>query len=91
MQRRNLKDEKCSDWELWRKQIMSLNWGKLCIHIKMYIYITWDSEIKVKIRFQRLQETRIIYSHPCISFLSKYWGSDQEHPSGQGSEDWIIM
>jgi hypothetical protein len=38
MQRRNLKDEECFDRELWRKKIMSLDWGKLCTHRKIPIY-----------------------------------------------------
>jgi hypothetical protein len=32
MQRRNLKDEECFDREIGRTKIMSLGWGKLCIH-----------------------------------------------------------
>jgi hypothetical protein len=38
MQRRNLKDKECFNRELWRKTVMSLSWGKLCIHRKIPIY-----------------------------------------------------
>jgi hypothetical protein len=55
MQRRNLKDEECFDRELWRKEIMSLGWGKLCTtekfswytllythtHTRIYMYIVY--------------------------------------------------
>jgi hypothetical protein len=34
MKRRELKDEECMDRDLWRRKIMSLGWGKLCIHGK---------------------------------------------------------
>jgi hypothetical protein len=35
MQGRNVKDEGCFDCELWKKKIMPLDWGKLCIHQKI--------------------------------------------------------
>jgi hypothetical protein len=35
MQRKNLKDEEYFDREIWRTKIMSLSWGKLCIHGKI--------------------------------------------------------
>jgi hypothetical protein len=34
MKRRELKDEECMDRDLWRREIMSLGWGKLFIHGK---------------------------------------------------------
>jgi hypothetical protein len=40
VQRRNLKDEECFDREIWRTKIMSLGWGKLCIHRKIPKIIT---------------------------------------------------
>jgi hypothetical protein len=34
MKRRKLKDKECMDRNLWRRKIISLGWGKLCIHGK---------------------------------------------------------
>jgi hypothetical protein len=34
MKRREVNDEECMDRDLWRRKIMSLGWGKLCIHGK---------------------------------------------------------
>jgi hypothetical protein len=49
VQRRNHKNEKCFDRELWREKMMSLGWGKVCIHRKIHTHTHTHTHIYIYI------------------------------------------